>query len=220
MYLEEFCDEYIDKVANPGLKVIDGSQKTKPILKAFYHEETYELKLVRNLDDWDHDMITIFCTFQLKLLYPSYIGYLRSHKMEKLKNQVAEDDTKLFEIMFEVIGAATEKIRLRKALLYANLVKIEIKEIEFMRITSKGTLEVCARGVKKPYQFYANIDLAGVSLETLKRMAPCDILTNESKPKQATIAAKFKECIAEAIKEPEEHVVKPLLDIKEEPEEF
>ncbi|KAK1427822.1 hypothetical protein QVD17_16518 [Tagetes erecta] len=51
MYLEEFSDEYFDKVTNPGLKVIDGSQMTKPILRVFYNQETFELKLVRNLED-------------------------------------------------------------------------------------------------------------------------------------------------------------------------
>ncbi|KAK1421758.1 hypothetical protein QVD17_24360 [Tagetes erecta] len=121
MYLEEFSDEYFDKVTNPGLKVFDGSQKTKPILKFFYHEETYKLKLVRNLDDWDQDMITLFSTFELNLLHPSYIDHLRNHKMEKIKDPVAEADRRLFKIMVEVIGAATEKIRLRKALLNATL---------------------------------------------------------------------------------------------------
>ncbi|KAK1427966.1 hypothetical protein QVD17_16745 [Tagetes erecta] len=206
MYLEEFSDEYFDKVTDPGLKVFDGSQKTKPILKFFYHEETFELKLVCNLDDWDQDMITLFSTFELK----------RSHKMEKMKDPIAEADRKLFEIMIEVIGAATEKIRLRKALLNADLVKINIPEIEFMRITSKGTLEVRAKGKKRPYEFYANIDFAGITLETLKQMATCEILTNKSKPRQAMIAEKFKSCIEEAIKEQEEYTGKQLLNVKEE----
>ncbi|KAK1419461.1 hypothetical protein QVD17_28630 [Tagetes erecta] len=220
MYLAEFSDEYFDKVTDPGLKVIDGSQATKPILKVFYNQETYELKLVRNLDDWDQDMITLFSTFELKLLHPSYIDYLRNHKMEKLKDPVAEEDRRLFVIMIEVIGAATEKIRLRKALLNANLVKIDMPEIEYMRVTSKGTLEVKVKGRKKPYEFYANIDFAGISLDTLKRMKDCDIITNESKPRQAKIAEKFKSCIEEALKEQEEYKGKSLLDVKDEPEDW
>ncbi|KAK1414839.1 hypothetical protein QVD17_30600 [Tagetes erecta] len=70
MYLEEFLDEYFDKVTDPGLKVIDGSQMTKPILRVFYNQETFELKLVRNLENWEKDMITLFSTFELKLLHP------------------------------------------------------------------------------------------------------------------------------------------------------
>ncbi|KAK1427809.1 hypothetical protein QVD17_16504 [Tagetes erecta] len=217
MYLEEFSDEYFDKVTDPGLKVIDGSQATKPILKVFYNQETFELKLVRNLDDWDQDMITLFSTFELKLLHPSYIDYLRSYKMEKLKDPVAEEDRRLFVIM---IGAATEKIRLRKALLNANLVKIDIPKIEYIRVTSKGTLEVKVKGRKKPHVFYANIDFAGINLDSLKRMKNCDILTNESKPRQAKIAEKFKSCIEEALKEQEEYKGKELLDVKDEPEDW
>ncbi|KAK1415039.1 hypothetical protein QVD17_30808 [Tagetes erecta] len=174
MYLEEFSDEYFDKVTNPGLKVIDGTQVTKPILKFFYNQETFELKLVRNLDDWDKDMITLF--------------------------------------------TASEKIRIRKALLNANLVKVDIPEIEFMRVTAKGTLEVQVKGRELPYEFYANIDFAGLTLDSLRRMNDCAILTNESKPRRAKIAEKFKSCIEEALKEQEEYKGKELLDVKDDPE--
>ncbi|KAK1431873.1 hypothetical protein QVD17_08625 [Tagetes erecta] len=139
--------------------------------------------------------------------------------MEKLKDPVAEEDRRLFVIMIEVIGAATEKIRLRKALLNANLVKIDIPEIECMRVTSKGTLEVKVKGRKKPHVFYDNIYFAGINLDSLKRMKDCDILTNESKPRQAKIAEKFKSCIEEALKEQEDYQGKQLLDVKDEPEE-
>ncbi|KAK1419471.1 hypothetical protein QVD17_28643 [Tagetes erecta] len=183
MYLEEFSDEYFDKVTNPGLKVIDGTQATKPILKFFYNQETYELKL-------------------------------------KCKDPIAEADRKLFVVMIEVIAAASEKIRLRKALLNANLVKIDIPEIEFMRVTMKGTLEVQTKGQEMPYEFFANIDFAGLTLDTLKRMNACAILTNESKPRQAKIAEKFKSCIEEALKEQEDYKGKQLLDVKDEPEEW
>ncbi|KAK1414797.1 hypothetical protein QVD17_30556 [Tagetes erecta] len=198
MYLEEFSDEYFDKVTDLGLKVFDGSQATKPILKFFYNQETFELKLVRNLDDWDKDMITLFSTFELKLLHPSYIDHLRSYKLEN----------------------CAEKIHVRKALLNANLVKVDIPEIEFMRVTAKGTLEVQVKGRELPYEFYANIDFAGLSLDSLRRMNACDILTNESKPRQAKIAEKFKSCIEEALKEQEEYKGKELLDVKEEPEDW
>ncbi|KAK1415099.1 hypothetical protein QVD17_30870 [Tagetes erecta] len=144
-------------------------------------------------------MITIFGTFELKLLHPSYIDYLRSRKPEKLNSEVADADKKHFEIIFEVIGAETEKIRLRKTLLYANLVKIEIKGIDYIRITSKGTLEVKAKGVK---------------------MAEIKILTNDSKPIQAKTVEKFKSCILRTIKYQETHVTKPLFDVKEEPEDY
>ncbi|KAK1419498.1 hypothetical protein QVD17_28670 [Tagetes erecta] len=220
MYLEEFSDEYFDKVTNPGLKVIDGSQVTKPILKVFYNQETFELKIVRNMDDWDKDMITLFSTFELKLLHPSYIDFLRSYRTEKCKDKVAEADRKLFVVMIEVIAAASEKIRVRKALLNSNLVKVDIPEIEFMRVTAKGTLEVQVKGKEMPYEFYDNIDFAGLNLDSLRRMNACPILTNESKPRQAKIAEKFKSCIEEALKEQEEFKGKELLDIKEEPEDW
>ncbi|KAK1406252.1 hypothetical protein QVD17_41543 [Tagetes erecta] len=160
MYLEEFSDEYFDKVTNPGLKVIDGSQATKPILRVFYNQETFELKLVRNLDDWDKDMITLFSTFELKLLHPSYIDFLRSYRMEKCKDKLAEADRKLFVVMIEVIAAASEKIRVWKALLNSNLVRVDIPEIEFMRLSAKGTLEVQVKGQEMPFEYYANIDFA------------------------------------------------------------
>ncbi|KAK1431890.1 hypothetical protein QVD17_08663 [Tagetes erecta] len=220
MYLEEFSDEYFDKVTNPGLKVIDGSQATKPILRVFYNQETFELKLVRNLEDWDKDMITLFSTFELKLLHPSYIDFLRSCRMEKCKDKLAEADRKLFVVMIEVIAAASEKIRVRKALLNSNLVRVDIPEIEFMRISAKGTLEVQVKGKEMPYEFYANIDFAGLNLDSLRRMNACPILTNESKPRQAKIAEKFKSCIEEALKEQEEFKGKELLDIKDEPEDW
>ncbi|KAK1411591.1 hypothetical protein QVD17_38145 [Tagetes erecta] len=220
MYLEEFSDEYFDKVTNPGLKVIDGSQATKPILRVFYNQETFELKIVRNMDDWDKDMITLFSTFELKLLHPSYIDFLRSYRMEKCKDKHAEADRKLFVVMIEVIAAASEKIRVRKALLNSNLVRVDIPEIEFMRVTAKGTLEVQVKGKEMPYEFYANIDFAGLNLDSLRRMNACPILTNESKPRQAKIAEKFKSCIEEALKEQEEYKGRELLDVKDEPEDW
>ncbi|KAK1414872.1 hypothetical protein QVD17_30633 [Tagetes erecta] len=220
MYLEEFSDEYFDKVTNPGLKVIDGTQMTKPILRVFYNQETFELKLVRNLEDWDKDMITLFSTFERKLLHPSYIDFLRSYRMEKCKDKLAETDRKLFVVMIEVIAAASEKIRVRKALLNSNLVRVDIPEIEFMRISAKGTLEVQVKGQEMPFEFYANIDFAGLNLDSLRRMNACQILTNESKPRQAKIAEKFKSCIEEALKEQEEYKGKEMLNIKEEPEDW
>ncbi|KAK1441246.1 hypothetical protein QVD17_07089 [Tagetes erecta] len=183
MYLEEFSDEYFDKVTDPGLKVIDGSQMTKPILRVFYNQETFELKLVRNLDDWDKDMITLFSTFELKLLHPSYIDFLRSYRMDKCKDALAEADRKLFVVMIEVIAAATEKIRVRKALLNSNLVRVDLPEIEYMRISRRGTLEVQVKGQEMPFEFYANIDFACLNLDSLRRMNACPILTNESKPR-------------------------------------
>ncbi|KAK1406522.1 hypothetical protein QVD17_41920 [Tagetes erecta] len=219
MYLEEFSDEYFDKVTNPGLKVIDGSQMTKPILRVFNNQENFELKLVRNLEDWDKGMITLFSTFELKLLHPSYIDFLRSCRMEKCKDKLAEADRKLFVVMIKVIAAAFEKIRVRKALLNSNLVRVDIPEIEFMRISAKGTLEVQVKGQEMPFEFYANIYFAGLNLDSLRRMNACPILTNESKPRQAKIAEKFKSCIEEALKEQEEFKGKELLDIKEEPED-
>ncbi|KAK1415338.1 hypothetical protein QVD17_31118 [Tagetes erecta] len=220
MYLEEFLDEYFDKVTDPGLKVIDGSQMTKPILRVFYNQETFELKLVRNLDDWDKDMITLFSTFELKLLHPSYIDFLRSYRMEKCRDALAEADRKLFVVMIEVIAAATEKIRVRKALLNSNLVRVDLPEIEYMRISRKGTLEVKVKGQEMPFEFYANIDFAGLNLDSLKRMNACPILTNESKPRQAKIAEKFKSCIEEALKEQEEYKGRELLNVKDEPEDW
>ncbi|KAK1431859.1 hypothetical protein QVD17_08603 [Tagetes erecta] len=201
MYLEEFSDEYFDKITDPGLKVINGSQMTKPILRVFYNQETFELKLVRNLENWDEDMITLFSTFELKLLHPSYIDFLRSYRMEKCKDALAEADRKLFVVMIEVIAAATEKIRVRKAMLNSNLMMVDLPEIEYMRISRKGTLEVKVKGQEMPFEFYANIDFAGLNLDSLRRMNALPILTNESKPRQAKLAEKFKSCIEEALKE-------------------
>ncbi|KAK1427854.1 hypothetical protein QVD17_16552 [Tagetes erecta] len=200
MYLEEFSDEYFDKITDPGLKVIDGSQMTKPILRVFYNQETFELKLVRNLENWDEDMITLFSTFELKLLHPSYIDFLRSYRMEKCKDALAEADRKLFVVMIEVIAAATEKIRVRKAMLNSNLVMVDLPEIEYMRISRKR-------------------NLGGLNLDSLRRMNALPILTNESKPRQAKLAEKFKSCIEEALKEKEEYKGRELLDVKEEPED-
>ncbi|KAK1432344.1 hypothetical protein QVD17_09240 [Tagetes erecta] len=219
MYLEEFSDEYFDKITDPGLKVIDGSQMTKPILRVFYNQDTFELKLVRNLEDWDKDMITLFSTFELKLLHPSYIDYLRSIRMEKCKDKLAEADRKLFVVMIEVIAAASEKIRVRKALLNSNLVMVDLPKIEYMRISRKGTLEVYVEGKEMPFEFYANIDFAGLNLDSLRRMNALPILTNESKPRQAKIVEKFKSCIEEALKEKEEYKGRELLNVKEEPED-
>ncbi|KAK1424574.1 hypothetical protein QVD17_19907 [Tagetes erecta] len=220
MYLEEFSDEYFDKITDPGLKVIDGSQMTKPILRVFYNQETFELKLVRNLENWDEDMITLFSTFELKLLHPSYIDFLRSYRMEKCKDALAEADRKLFVVMIEVIAAATEKIRVRKAMLNSNLVMVDLPEIEYMRISRKGTLEVKVKGQEMPFEFYANIDFAGLNLDSLRRMNALPILTNESKSQQAKLAEKFKSCIEEALKEKEEYKGRELLNVKEEPECF
>lgn len=66
-YLHDFCDKDFENVTNLGLKVIDGTQYSKPILKVFYHDNTHELKLVRHLDDWDNDMISLFGVFELNL---------------------------------------------------------------------------------------------------------------------------------------------------------
>lgn len=78
--LIDFSDEDFEKITNLGLEVVDCTQTTKPILKALYHEETHELKLVHNLDVWDDEMITLFDVFELKLLHPSYILFLRTIK--------------------------------------------------------------------------------------------------------------------------------------------
>ncbi|KAK1424209.1 hypothetical protein QVD17_19530 [Tagetes erecta] len=60
----------------------------------------------------------------------------------------------------------------------------------------------------------------GLTLDTLKRMNACAIITNESKPRQAKIAEKFKSCIEEGLKEQEDYKGKQLLDVKDEPEEW
>lgn len=59
-YLLDFSDKDFEKVTSPGLKVIDGTQSSKQILKCFFHEATCELKLVRDLDDWDNEKISFF----------------------------------------------------------------------------------------------------------------------------------------------------------------
>ncbi|KAK1429800.1 hypothetical protein QVD17_12038 [Tagetes erecta] len=53
-----------------------------------------------------------------------------------------------------------------------------------------------------------------------KKMAACNILTKESKPRQTKRAEKFKSCIEEAIKKQEEFVGKQLLKVKDEPKKF
>ncbi|KAK1427856.1 hypothetical protein QVD17_16554 [Tagetes erecta] len=84
----------------------------------------------------------------------------------------------------------------------------------------KGTLEVQVKGQEMPFEFYANIDFAGLNLDSLRRMNACPILTNESKPRQAKIAEKFKSCIEEALKEQEEYKGRELLNVKDEPEDW
>lgn len=95
-YLQDLSDKDFEKVTSPGLKVIDGAQSTKSTLKCFYHEDTYELKIVRDLDNWDNDMISLFIVFELKLLHPSYIHFLRYHTLEKVKSDVAKVARKNF----------------------------------------------------------------------------------------------------------------------------
>lgn len=51
-YLHEFSDSHFEKITNLGLKVIECTLSKKHIFKVFYHEETHELKVVRNLDDF------------------------------------------------------------------------------------------------------------------------------------------------------------------------
>lgn len=127
-YFHEFCDRHFEKVTQPGLKVINGTQSTNHILKVFYHEETRELKLVRNLTNWGDDVISLFGVFELKLLHPSYIYFMRTYKMEKAVDEVCEINRKHFEANIEVIFAAMERISFRKALAYANLEKNEDRE--------------------------------------------------------------------------------------------
>ncbi|KAK1411626.1 hypothetical protein QVD17_38182 [Tagetes erecta] len=63
-------------------------------------------------------------------------------------------------------------------------------------------------------------DMRSLNLDSLRRMNACPILTNESKPRQAKIAEKFKSCIEEALKEQEEYKGKELLNVKDEPEDW
>lgn len=106
----------------------------------FYHDETHKLKLVRNTKDWEDDIITIFGAFELKLLHPSYIYFMRNYKMEKAKDEVCELDRRHFEAIVEVIAAAMERISFRKALAYANLEKMDIQNNDYMRISTKGAI--------------------------------------------------------------------------------
>lgn len=47
---------------------------------------------MRDLDYWDNDMISLFGVFEIKLLYLSYIYFLRNQNLEKVKSKVAEVD--------------------------------------------------------------------------------------------------------------------------------
>lgn len=104
----DFSNEDFEKITNPGLKVIDGTQYTKPILKDFYHQETHELKLVHDLDDWDNDKISWFGVLELKLLHPSYIFFLRKYRMEILKDEVRKLDRKHFGVIIQIMVATME----------------------------------------------------------------------------------------------------------------
>lgn len=123
--------------------------------------------------------------------------------MEKVKSVVAEVDRKHFVAIIVVIAVAMEWISLRKDLAYAQIVKSDIKNIDFMCISSKGVLEVHSNDYAKPFEFYANVDIAGLSNEKLESMMTIPILMNEAKPAQAKIADKFKESIRKAIKDPD-----------------
>lgn len=88
-----------------------------------------------------------------------------------------------------------------------------------MRISTKGALEVVSTDHAKPIEFYANVDLAKLTKDTLEIMAQVKILKNDSKPAQAKIAEKFKEAIFKDIKDQEMYNEKSLFDaeVKEEP---
>jgi len=219
-YLEEFSDKYFDKVTEPGLKVITGTQSTKPILDVFYHEEDRELKIIRNADNTSEDAIELFGAFELKLLHPSYISFLRTFKMKKVKDEVCEIDRRHFEQIIEVIAAAIERITFRKALAYSNLEKTDIKNIDYMRITTKGALEVVSKDEKRPHHFYAHVDFAGLTRESLVRLSKHPIEVNPSNEVQARLREKFLAAILQAIQDADNYKEKPVFNIKEEEEYY
>jgi len=182
----------------------------------FYHEEDRELKLIRNANNPSVDAIELFGAFELKLLHPSYIYFLRSFKMKKVNDEVCELDRKHFEVIIEANAAAMERITFRKALAYSNLEKTEIKNIDYIRNTTKGFLEVVSTDVAKPYQFYANIDFAGLTRDTLVRMSKEPILINDTKEAQARLRETFKAAILQAIQDADAHKEKSMFTNKEE----
>jgi len=56
-YLDDFSEKYFERITEPGLKVISGTQTTNPILKVFYHEEDRELKFINNIQILDKRFI-------------------------------------------------------------------------------------------------------------------------------------------------------------------
>jgi len=109
--------------------------------------------LVRNLEDPSEDAIELFGAFELKLLHPSYIYFLRSYKMEKAGDEVCELDHMHFEVIIEAIAAAMERITFSKALAYSNFEKTNIQNIAYMRITTKRFLELVSLDGGEPFRF-------------------------------------------------------------------
>lgn len=134
--------------------------------------------------------------------------------MEKLKDEVAVVDRKHFVTILEVIAIVMERISLRKALAYAQIEKFKIRNIEYMRITSRDVLKVISTDHRKPIEFLANVDIANLTKETLERIMQVQILTSESKPAQAKIAKKFKESIRKVIKDQDMYTKKLVFDIE------
>lgn len=71
----------------------------------------------------------------------------------------------------------------------------------------------------KPIKFYANVDIAGLTKDTLERMMQVKILTNDAKPAQAKITKKFRESIRKTIKDQQMYKEKLVFEakVKEEP---
>jgi len=89
-----------------------------------------------------------------------------------------------------------------------------------MRITSKGSLDVVSTDAAKPYNFYANIDFAGLTRDTLVRMTKEPIQINATKEAQAKLREKFSAAILQAIQDADDYKEKPVFKIKEEEEDY
>lgn len=79
--------------------------------------------------------------------------------MEKAKDEVYGLDRKYFEAIIEVVAAAMERVSFIKALAYADLEKMKIKNIDYMRITTKGVWKLYPQIMKSHYVFMLTLIL-------------------------------------------------------------
>lgn len=201
-------------VLSEGVKVITGTQKSLPIKMSFYHSETFELMLIRDLDELDIKVVRLFGTFELGLLDPSYIHFLSNQSLEEPSQEAAQNDMKYFIHMINLMSKVMESLALKKELVKQNIMRINLKEVIRLRINTRGNLEIKSKDHKR-LEITSKIDLAGLSQSTLEQLSKLLILVcTASRDKTAL---NFKLLIEKAISMLSTVPEKPtFVDVKEE----